>query len=100
MNSNKILEIFKKQIKFINANYKDIVESSEVLYFPSGLADKLRIYFFDESFADIRYSVSNKYSYHWELRHIKDKIYRYDNAPHKIWKKVQTYPKHFHKENE
>jgi hypothetical protein len=48
------------------------------------------------SFLDVWISISGKYSYHWERRHIDGKIYRHDNAPHKAWARIKTYPKHFH----
>lgn len=37
-----------------------------------------------------------RYSYHWERRAIDGKIYRHDNAPHKRWQSVATFPRHFH----
>ena len=58
----------------------------------------MRIILRDGSYLDIWYSLKlpNRYSYHWERGHINGKIYRHDNAPHHKWKKVKTFPKHFH----
>ena len=60
--------------------------------------NKLRIFLIDDSFIDVWYSLTLKgrYSYHWERAHIDGKIYRHDNAPHKKWINIATYPKHFH----
>ncbi|MDI6686965.1 MAG: DUF6516 family protein [Desulfobacterales bacterium] len=45
---------------------------------------------------DIWYSPDGSYSYHWEQRNIRDAIYRHDNASHKKWRNVSTFPKHCH----
>jgi len=50
----------------------------------------------DEIFVDVWLSISGKYSYHWEHRHIRGLIHRHDNAPHIRWKGIKTFPKHFH----
>lgn len=62
----------------------------------------LRIFLKEGSFIDIWYSLYNKgrYSYHWERRIINGKIYRHNNAPHKRWENIPTFPKHFHNGNE
>ena len=58
----------------------------------------LRIILRDESFVDVWYSLKleNRFSYHWERKHIDGSIYRHDNAPHKNWENVSSFPKHFH----
>ena len=58
----------------------------------------MRIILKDSSFIDVWYSLKLKgrYSYHWERRFIDNTIYRHDNIPHKKWKNVKTFPKHFH----
>ncbi|MGC8972267.1 MAG: toxin-antitoxin system TumE family protein [bacterium] len=76
--------------------YNSIVESGEIIYTQSQEPWKLRLYFYDGSFLDVFYSKVGKYSYHWERRFINNSIYRHDNAPHKNWEKVKTFPKHFH----
>ena len=62
----------------------------------------LRIILNDESFVDVWYSLKleNRFSYHWERRHIDGSIYRHDNAPHKQWENVSSFPKHFHNGSE
>jgi len=64
--------------------------------------DKLRIHLKDGSFIDIWFSkkIEGRYAYHWERRHIDGKIYRHDNIPHKRWRSVKTFPKHFHNDSE
>ena len=60
--------------------------------------NELRIILSDGSFVDVWFSLklSDRYSYHWERRAIDGKIYRHDNAPHKRWQSVATFPRHFH----
>ena len=41
-------------------------------------------------------SISGKYAYHWERRHISGEIFRWDNAAHKKWRHIKTYPHHCH----
>ena len=62
----------------------------------------LRIILMDGSFVDIWFSLklSSRYSYHWERHAIDGTIFRYDNAPHKRWQAVSTFPKHFHDASE
>jgi len=64
--------------------------------------NELRIILDDGSFVDIWYSLklSERYSYHWERRAIDGTIYRHDNAPHRNWRSVKTFPKHFHNGSE
>ena len=76
--------------------YPDIVEDANIQYTPSGAPTKTRIYITDGSYLDIWLSPSGKYSYHWEQRHINNKLYRHDNAPHPKWSHIKTYPKHYH----
>jgi hypothetical protein len=58
----------------------------------------IRIILKDKSFIDVWYSlnIEGRYSYHWERRPIDGSIYRHNNAPHKRWEEVSTFPKHFH----
>ncbi len=73
-----------------------IVTSTQIVYFSSGEPHKLRVFIVDGSMLDIWISASGKYSFHWERRNIDKGIYRFDNAPHKKWKKLKTFPNHFH----
>ena len=83
-------------LKSIAKEYEEIVLETKILELPSGEASKLRIELVDGSFADVWISVSGKYSYHWNRLEIDGTIYRYDNAPHKVWAYVATFPHHFH----
>ncbi len=63
------------------------------LYFPRCL----RIIFNDHSFMEVRLS-EQKYSFHYDRRHLDGRLFRLDNAPH--YREIKTYPEHFHKGNE
>ena len=64
--------------------------------------NELRIVLTDGSFIDVWFSLklTGRYSFHWERRAIDGTIYRHDNAPHKRWGSVGTFPKHFHEGSE
>lgn len=61
-------------------------------------ANELRILLIDGSFVDLWFSLKlrERYSFHWERRVIDGTIYRHDNAPHRRWQSVATFPRHFH----
>jgi hypothetical protein len=61
-------------------------------------ANELRVLLTDGSFVDVWFSLKlhGRYSFHWERRAIEGKIYRHDNAPHRRWQSVATFPRHFH----
>ncbi len=84
--------------KIIEDQFLDIVQD---VFLPS--EEKLRAILKDKSFIDIRISqkVKNRFDFHWERRHIDKTIFRYDNFPDIHFKKIKTYPYHFHylKEN-
>ncbi len=83
-----------KELKEIaEIEFSDIVED---VVLPD--INELRIILTDGSFIDIWFSLKLKgrYSYHWERKFIDGSIYRHDNAPHKSWENVKTFPKHFH----
>ena len=50
----------------------------------------------DKTFIDIWCSLDGEYSFHWEQREVRDTIYRHDNAPHKKYEHIKTYPKRCH----
>ena len=60
--------------------------------------NELRIFLSDGSFIDIWFSLKlrERYSFHWERRAIDGTVYRHDNAPHRRWRAVATFPRHFH----
>ncbi len=64
--------------------------------------NELKIILIDGSFIEVWYSLKleDRFSYHWERKHIDGLIYRHDNAPHKKWRFLSTFPKHFHNGNE
>jgi hypothetical protein len=64
--------------------------------------NELRVILTDSSFIDVWFSLKlhGRYSYHWERKAIDGKIFRHDNAPHKRWELIPTFPCHFHKGSE
>ena len=64
--------------------------------------NELRVFLTDGSFVDVWFSLKlqGRYSFHWERRAIDGKIYRHDNAPHRHWQSVATFPHHFHSGSE
>jgi len=88
--------IFKEIIEIVLTEFSDIVTDARILLTPSGAVEKLRVFVKEGSFVDVWLSPSGKFSYHWEHRHIRGLIHRHDNAPHKRWRSIKTFPKHFH----
>jgi hypothetical protein len=64
--------------------------------------NELRVILTDGSFVDAWFSLKlhERYSFHWERRAIDGTIYRHDNAPHRRWQDVATFPRHFHNGSE
>lgn len=91
-----ILKIYEDQRRRAKERFNDIVSEVRIVQLASGAPLKLRLEVVDGSVLDIYVSVTGKYSYHWERRLIDGSIYRHDNAPHKNWRNVRTFPKHFH----
>ncbi|MEM3464072.1 MAG: DUF6516 family protein [Candidatus Bathyarchaeia archaeon] len=89
-------EILNKTVDLAFREFSDVVVDAEPRFTPSGAFERLRIFLLDGSFVDVWLSSSGKYSYHWEHRHIRGLIHRHDNAPHSRWRKIKTFPKHFH----
>ena len=60
--------------------------------------NELRITLRENSFIEVWFSLKleGRYSFHWERKAIDGTIYRHDNAPHKRWRHIRTFPKHFH----
>ena len=83
-------------LESIAKRFKEVVLETRIIKLPSGEPAKLRIEIVDGSFADIWLSASGKYSYHWDRLEIDGTLYRFDNAPHRAWENVTTFPHHFH----
>lgn len=91
-----IWTVYEAQARLARERFADIVAETEVLFLASGVPLKLRLEIVDGSIVDVYLSVTGRYSYHWERRLLDGSVYRHDNAPHKNWQHVQTFPKHFH----
>ena len=81
----------------IEIDYRDIIDRVSILEI-----NEMRIFLVDDTFIDVWYSLKLKgrYSYHWERKFKDGTIYRHDNVPHKNWKYVKSFPKHFHNGSE
>ena len=95
-----ILQVYQRQLEVAMQKFGDIVSEGEIIYTESKEPLKLRLNIVDGSIVDVFYSSGGKYSYHWDRRIINGTIYRHDNAPHKHWREIKTFPKHFHEETE
>ena len=95
-----IWQIYQRQLEAASQEFGDIVSEAKILYTESKEPLKLRLNIVDGSIVDIFYSTGGKYSYHWERRIVNGSIYRHDNAPHRRWQGVKTFPKHFHNGSE
>jgi len=93
-----ILRLYQKLFKIAEQHLT--VNSCKIIYLPSGEPQKLRIFIIDGTILDVWLAQSGKYSYHWDRRNIQKGIYRFDNAPHKKWKKIKSYPHHLHFKSE
>ncbi len=84
--------LYRRLSLLIERSYLDIVVEIEFK------KDRLRVYLVDNSFLDIWFSrtIPGKYAFHWERRHIDGTVHRWDNAAHKKYEYLNTFPHHFH----
>ncbi len=76
------------------------VEFRTIISGTDNFGHKLRIYFIDKSFLDVFVSTQCKFqlfSFHWERRHLEKGFFRLDNTPDPKWKKISSFPIHFHR---
>jgi len=92
---------YDKLARAATGEFGDVVFQARVLRLPTGDPLKLRLDIVDQSVLDVWLSASGRYSYHWERRHTdKGDFYRFDNAPHKRWRPLTSFPHHFHNSTE
>ena len=87
------MEKFTRFARIAETEFSDVVISTH------DLGHKLRIYLKDKSFVDFFFTTKLKklrFAIHLERGHLDKTIYRIDNAPDLKWKKVETFPIHFH----
>lgn len=74
------------------------VEFSAVVIGVQVMEPKRRIFLRDGSFVDVWVSVklAERFGFHWERRHLDGTFFRYDNFPDPEWRRVATFPYHFH----
>lgn len=77
--------------------FHDIVAEAEIKDI-----NEMRIILMEGSFVDVWFSLKleGRYSYHWDRKAVDGKVYRHDNAPHKKWEHLKSFPKHFHNGSE
>ncbi len=95
-----ISELYRQLKEIADKEFNEIIEDSGIITSYTGRARKLRLKLIDETFIDIWYSQDGAYSFHWEQIHVRNIIYRHDNAPHQKWSYVKTFPKHCHEETQ
>jgi hypothetical protein len=93
-----MLKLYTKLKVIAESEYNNIITSTKIIGKRSVGSVKLRIFFKDKTFLDIWLSPSGKYSYHWEQRPQRGRIYRYDNAPD--FPHIKTHPHHIHNGDE
>lgn len=71
-------------------HFSEILSETPIIF-----SDKVRLFFVDSSYMDIRYPVDSKYSFHWQRN---DEMIRIDTAPHH--RQLSTFPRHMHIGNE
>ncbi|MCD6472907.1 hypothetical protein J7K55_07345 [Candidatus Aerophobetes bacterium] len=71
--------------------FSDIVDNTEKI------DTKLRIILIKDGFVDVWLSkkLKGRFGFHWE-QESTGLSYRYDNFPNTMWKRISTYPYHFH----
>jgi hypothetical protein len=74
--------------------FKDVVVDSTLLGGTPSSPNKLRLLLVDSSFIDVWLTADGDYSYHWERRRQRGRMYRWDNAPHHP--NADTFPDHLH----
>lgn len=96
-----ISTIYSALREIARTEFVDIILQARVMALPTGDPLKLRLDVVDGSLLDIFVSASGRYSYHWDRRlTTAANLYRHDNAPHRRWRAVSTFPKHFHSGSE
>ena len=100
MKKDILEEIYDHLVTVTTKKYSDIIQGIVKIKTPSGVITKIRVIFVDNSFLDVYWSPSGRYSLHYEKKRINGTMYRHDNAPHKKHRTIITFPKHFHKGSE
>ena len=92
-----ISAVYDQLARIATNEFGDLVLQTRLLYLDTGDPLKLRLDIVDQSVLDVWLSGSGRYSCHWERRHTgQGDLYRYDNAPHKRWRHLSSFPHHFH----
>ena len=89
-----MLAIYQALATLALREFSDVVSDSGFVGGTEASPNKLRLILVDGSFLEIWLSVEGDYSYHWERRRQRGRLYQWDNAPHHPH--VSTFPDHFH----
>ena len=89
-----MLAIYKSLSQIASTEFNDLVIETTFIGGTPFNPNKLRMTLMDGSFLDMWLSADGDYSYHWERRRQRGKLYRWDNAPHHP--RVATFPHHKH----
>lgn len=74
------------------------LEFADIVVGTQALESKRRIFIRDGSFVDVWVSskLPGRFGFHWERTHLDGSLFRYDNFPDPHWRRIQTFPYHFH----
>ena len=100
MNQHPLEKIYSWLIREGIRKFHGIIDEVVRIELMPGVLVKVRVIMVDGSFLDIYWSSTGRYSLHYERRHIDERIYRHDNAPHRRHERISTFPKHYHNGSE
>jgi hypothetical protein len=86
----QLRERYLKLATIATEEFSDILRRKPLI-----LRDRIRLFFIDESFMDIRYPINHDYSFHWQM---KGELYRINTAPDHP--EIETFPRHIHARTE
>jgi hypothetical protein len=89
-----MLATYQALVTLALREFSDVVSHTGFVGGTEASPNKLRLILVDGSFLEIWLSADGDYSYHWERRRQRGRLYRWDNAPHHP--QVSTFPEHFH----
>ena len=89
-----MLAAYQALMRLALDEFKDIITHTIFIGGTPASPNKLRLTLTDGSFLDVWLSADGDYSYHWEQRRQRGRLYRWDNAPH--YPHVGTFPAHLH----
>lgn len=89
-----MVAVYQALVALALQEFSDVVSDIGFVGGTASSPNKLRLTLIDESFLDVWLSTDGDYSYHWEQRRQRGRLFRWDNAPHHP--RVGTFPDHLH----